>query len=495
MPSVKVCLWNIQNYGQPSGKYNGRLGNANELRNRFLSRFLQSNAIDVLMIQEVMPNAQAALTDLVARLNALYPVGQRDWRYSWCGCAIRDDTIATVTQPANLIDRTGARSECFGVVWRSGQAARFTMIRGAYQIAHGSSPATLSPLNISQLGRPTGNVTDNLGVETYGATGGFTRDNVYPWELDPLNDDYDLLNAWPRLNYPRTSNLDARRPSWSRSRRPAYVVIRLNDADSTLCPIAAYHAPSNQQLASWGVYMSGLAREVYATDAVAGVVPNPAIAPVLANAGFFGGDFNYSENNWPGPYRYFTDPRSQNYDSGANLTAVPPHTDPAPDRRTTVQIVTGAGHNVPIVSANTDDYLRYKIDVGFHRNIADITATRVDLLTEIMANPNNVYDNALIQTETYMAYIEDQVENPFNPTRERMTATGPQYEKKQKPRRGPVYYSWVPIICGAWGGTFTDWDESRDQFANADITDARRAGEYIHIFISDHLPLVATIDV
>ena len=51
----------------------------------------------------------------------------------------------------------------------------------------------------------------------------------------------------------------------------------------------------------------------------------------------------------------------------------------------------------------------------------------------------------------------------------------------------------MPIISGAWGGTFTDWDESKTQFAAGDVTDARRAAEYLHIFVSDHLPLVATV--
>ena len=59
-----------------------------------------------------------------------------------------------------------------------------------------------------------------------------------------------------------------------------------------------------------------------------------------------------------------------------------------------MQIITGQNHDVPIVSANTDDYLRYKIDLGFYRPIPEITARRVDLLTDVMNNPHNAYDNA-----------------------------------------------------------------------------------------------------
>jgi len=494
VPSVKVCLWNIQNFGQPSGKYDGT-GVNNALRNRFVARFIVRNNIDVVMIQEVLPGAENALADLTAKLRALCPVGQRDWAYSFCGSAIRNDDVDVVTDEDDLIDRTGARSECYGVLWRT-RRTRFTMIEGIYQIAHGTTIHQQSPLNISQLGRPTGNMTDDLGAETFGATGGFTRDNVFPWEYDEMNDDYDLLDHWPQLGYPRTSIVDARRPSWSRSRRPAYVVIKLDDAFDTLCPIAAYHAPSNQQMASWGAYQAGLARELYVVDGVNDDdEPEPDEDPVLTDAGFFGGDFNYSVEQaaWPDAYRYFVDARSHTAAAGAYLTPVPPPTDAAPDRRTTVQIVTGAAHNVPIVSANTDDYLRYKIDLGFHRSIDTIAGERVDLLTEIMNNPGGYYNDPLVQAEAYMAHVEGQINNPFNPYQERLAVTGPEYYKPKKVGRRTVY-TWCPLICGAWGGTFTNWATSRAQFGAHNITDARRAAEYIHIFVSDHLPLVATIN-
>lgn len=501
MPSVKVCLWNIQNFGQPSGKYDGphNGGSNNSLRNRFVSRFVMRNQIDVLLIQEVQPRGEASLADLVTKLNALCPVGSRDWAYSFCGCAIRDDDVDEVTEEDELIDRTGARSECYGVVWRRRRTTRFTMIEAVNDIAHGTTLHVASPLNISQLGRPTGNVTDALNRETYGATGGFVRTEVFPWEPDPMDDDdYDLMDHWPKLGYPRTSIMDARRPNWSRSRRPAYVVIKLNDADGTLCPIAAYHAPSNGQLASWGAYMAGMARELYVVDDVDdNDEPDLDVDPVLANAGFFGGDFNYSVDqvDWPSDYRYFVDARSVNRDAGANLSTVPPPTATDAARRTTIQIITGQYHDTPIVSANPDDYLSYKIDLGFHRTIPDIVGTRINLLTEIMANPGGAYNDPLVQTEAYMAWVEAQIANPFNPAPERLTATGPQYQKAQRRKRRPTIYTWVPLICGSWGGTFVNWVTSRAQFAAHNITDARRAAEFIHIFISDHQPLVATIDI
>jgi hypothetical protein len=495
VPSVKVCLWNIQNFGQQSGKYDGQ-GVNNGLRNRFLARFIMRNNIDVVMIQEVMPSAQYALDDLATKLRALCPVGQKDWVYSFCACAIKDDNINVVNSNDDLIDRTGARSECYGVLWRRNQAARFTMIEGVHQIARASSPATPSPLNISQRGRPTGIARGRGARQTFGPSGGYIRDDVYPYIYSRLRGQYVLMSTWPKLGYPRTSIMDNQRPNWSRSRRPAYVVLKLNDQYQSLAPIGAYHAPSNGQLASWGAFMAGLAREIYVVDKVDNHNrPTPNADPVTLNSGFFGGDFNYSvdQGAWPSDYTYFVGARSTADTGGANLNTVPAPTAPAANRRTTVQIITGANHDQPIDGPNNDDYLRLKIDLGFYLKFDDIAATRVNLLAEIRANVGGAYNDPLVQTEAYLAHVEEQIDNPFNFYDERLhDPTGPQYRKPKKRRGKPTTYTWCPLVCGSWGGTFIDWAETRAQFAAHNITDARRAAEYIHIFISDHLPLVAT---
>jgi len=487
-----VCLWNIQNYGQDSGKYNGTGAN-NSLRNRFIAAFVVEHEIDVLMIMEMQPGMQAALADLVTKLNAAYAgAGNKDWAYSYCGCAIKNDAVDVVGAPADLIDRTGARSECYAVVWRYNRAA-FTMIRGIAAIAQATTPGRHSPLNISQLGRPTGNNNFAfVGPNTFGATGGFVRAQVYPYEYRYFQGGYQLMDHWPKLNYPRTSVLDVARPDWSRSRRPAYVVIELDDDDETLCPIMAYHAPSNQQRASWGAFMNGLARELYVVDNVNGAkAPTPNADPVLADYGFVGGDYNYSvdSDDWPEDYTYFVDDRGQAYDTGAFQQETPEHDDAPEDRRTTVQIITGQNHDVPINSANTDDYLRYKIDLGFHRAIPELTAQRVDLLTEVMANPHNAYNTALTRTAAFMNNLVANLDDDDDDVR--MTPTGPQ-RRLHKRQFGQA--AWSPMVSGSWGSTFLNWNAARNNYAAHNITNARRAAEYIHIFVSDHLPLIATIN-
>lgn len=488
MPVVDVCLWNIQNYGQDSGKYNGT-GTNNELRNRFIAAFVHEHQIDVLMIMEMQPGMRAVLRDLVTKLNALYvAAGDKDWAYSFCGCAIDPgQNVDVVAESDDLTDRTGARSECYAVVWRYNRAS-FTMLEGIADIAYSTTVGQDSPLNISQLGRPTGQIpVGGAGKYKLQAWGGFRRANVYPYEWD--GDAYQLMDAWPKLNYPPTGKYQNVRPAWAGSRRPAYVVLQLNDGHNSLCPISVYHAPSQQVRASWGAYMSGLSRELYVVDDVDNHNrPDPAVDPVLANYGFVGGDYNYSVDggDWPSDYKYFTKDLGQAYDTGADQRTTPDPTAADAQRRTTVQIITGQNHNVPIVGVNPDDYLSYKIDLGFNRRIPAITARRVNLITEVMANPHNAYNTALTQTAAFMNHVVATLPNNAS---HQNTPTGPQRRVYNTKTRQWV---WSPLVSGSWGSTFINWNTSRNQYHAHNITDARRAAEYVHIFVSDHLPLIAT---
>ena len=499
MPNVKVCLWNIQNYGQVAPKYDGTgyiAGNA--LRNQFIARFLREHDIDVLMIQECGLFASEAITDLQRKANALYDT--KDWAYSICGSTISSSSVA---QAQNLFDvgyTSGARTEGYAVLWRRSQAARFTLVDGLFPIDTLTGPASAnltSPLNMSELGRPTGTITTKekvkvkfRTVDTFGAMGGFTQTNAYPYRLNPVNNTYALLAAWPRLHYPPTSASHYASLQWATVRRPVYVVLKLGNDATNLCPVAVYHAPSNHKRASWGAFIAGLSREVYATNVVNGTTPAPNQLRVARKA-VLGGDFNWSEAqaDWPGAYRYFTDGRSQNLKGGAACAAAPAPNSGEDARRTTVQILQG-DHTTPIVSANTNAYLRHKIDLAFY--FGGVTAERVDLMTEVMNN--DVYQTPVEHAYDVMDQAEKDVTAPNLFARRQMTPTGPQEERLVERNKRWVQ-AFVPMICGAWGGTFTNWAETKRQFKAGLITDARRAGEFIHIFITDHLPLVATIPV
>lgn len=446
----------------------------------------------MLMIQEVTNNPDVALTDLVVRLNALYPAAP-DWAYSWCGCCISGDAVAEATVPADIGQRTGARTEGYAVVWRRNQGARFTMIPARYPIASGTGPAAavagglVSPLNISQRGRPT--AADLPFAPGYTAAGGYTTAAPYPYLYNAVTGNYDLMAAWPRLDYPTTGALDPSEFRWAGARRPAYVVLRLADAPRTLCPVGVYHAPSRRQQSTWAAIVTGFARELYAINNV-DAANQPVAALVNARTSILGGDFNYEEHEWPGYYANFTALMRRAFDGGANCQEMPERDDPDDDRRTVVQLSDGPNHDHVIVSPNVDAYLTEMIDVVFYRRLRGITGERVNLLDELIG-PAGPYAGTLTQAGAVMAHLEAGVAGPD----QRMVATGPQLRRRKRDRHGGWVYSWVPRISGPWGSTFVNWAAARGQYTAGAIADARRSAEYVNMFVSDHLPLVVTVPV
>jgi len=297
------------------------------------------------------------------------------------------------------------------------------------------------------------------------------------------------MKYWPKLGYPQTGNLEGLKPTWANSRRPAYVVLKLNNGSGSLCPVAAYHAPSKEVRAYWGALMGGLAREVYVVDGVDGSnKPTPKAKPVLVDYGFFGGDFNYEViKGWPGAYGYFISQSNKNDLGGADQRTVPAPSAAPEDRRTTVQLMGGQFHKDPIDKPTADAYLRYEIDLGFHRKVDSIQARRVDLLNEVMMNSGS-YDTPLSQTAAYMKYLQDNIKRG----EQRLAANGPE-QLTGKRRRDSDEDVYSPMISGSWGGTFLDWRRALRQYTAKRVTSARCAAEYIHLFVSDHLPLIATI--
>jgi len=131
---------------------------------------------------------RGTLKDLVRKLNAAYPApADKDWAYSYCGCAIANDQVDVVAVPGDLTNRTGARSECYAVVWRYNRLGAYTMLDAIADIAYATKTGQNSPLNISQLGRPTGNIPIGVGLNKFGAMGGFDRANVYPYTAGQNN--------------------------------------------------------------------------------------------------------------------------------------------------------------------------------------------------------------------------------------------------------------------------------------------------------------------
>lgn len=507
MPSVKVCFWNIKNYG--GGDTDFLYGTNSNLRNRFIRDFVRSQEIDVLLIMEVSSNAQASLHNLGDWLNKNLQGGNRDWALSFCGSAIASNAPDPIRGAGDVQFTSDARSEGYGVAWRTNRTARFSMLPGLIDIAEDTwsaqtnpnRPAT-TPLNFVTTGRPADLVVIDYGNanngkrkrqdEEFRPLGGYTTGQIYPYD-----EDGNVMDHWSDLDMPTTSTRNPRTLHRTGTRRPTYVVIELNNQGTTrqrLCPLVVYHAPSNEGQASWGAFMTGLSRELYVTnDLDDNGVPDPEEL-VHTNHVVMGGDYNFSVDtvNWPSDYRFYINNFNKLWTGGAKTAPVPPSTAPDADRRTTVQILSGPRDNkVPVTSNQVDDYLFHKIDLAFMRPDGTITGSRVNMLQELINDNAGTYRAALKAFHAEMNLIVQSLNNRLD---RRLVANGdgPEWLIWDDQARN---YVWKPMITGAWGGTFRNWTTFMNRLNAGRFTAPRQAAEFFHIYISDHLPLVVDIPV
>lgn len=487
MPSMKVCIWNIQNYGaaSPWKKY----GESSKLRNQFIAKFLNVHQVDVLLVQEVARHGKASLVNLARTLNGGVPTANKDWVFSFCGSAFARDTGTAPTGRAELTFRTDARSEGYAVVWRKNRP-RFSLLPALHDIAEDTWPAhglqvPHSPLNLSYSGRPAKGATE----AAFAVTGGYTAANEFPYEGN------DVMDEWPTLVMPATSSLNPVGLQWAKSRRPANVVVRF--ANGALCPVSAYHAPSNQAAARGGARVSGLSRELYVVNRydAATELLDPDHFDYAART-VMGGDYNYvvDQGNWPDAYENYTAALGQPPASGAACTEAPDHAaaDQA-DRRTTVRLLQGRAGSAPVAGAAVNDYLTLMIDLAFVRPSPGVMAQRVNVVDELVnQNPNLSYRKEL---RLYMKHI-NAVLNWYRQNQAAALVmdpqTGPRLKGWDKKRRQWTNHT-TPMFSGNWGGTFVDWNAFKAKMTSGHLNAARQAAEFYQIFISDHLPLVITI--
>lgn len=504
MPTVNVCLWNLQNYG--GGNALLKWGVDSDLRNRFLRRFLASQQISVLLVMEAGTNSDPSLRNLVQWLNGELPANEADWCASLCGSAITDRSPNPPQRQTDLAFMTDARVEGYAAVWRNNQGD-FAVVPGLFPIAsqpfasrRNAAPPAVTPLNMVTRGRPSGeyDIYPPAGgggrrrgrpQTVFGALGGYLPPAPVPYDLGG-----HLMAGWPALPFPSTSTRNPSQLRMDGSRRPAYVVLDLNAAggkSNTLVPVVAYHAPSNQGRAEFGAMMAGLSRELYVSNNVAGGVPVPDNV-IHTNRTVFGGDFNYSvdQADWPEFYAFFVDNFDAGQDGGAATTAAPAYDAGDEARRTTVQLLEG-DHTTPIVSNNLNDYFRHKIDLVFTRGVG-VTARRVNVPEILLNDAAGVYAGVL---RAFHAHLQQVVADLVAPN-QRMNAAGhgPEEYRWVQDARKRWSQQWRPMICGSWGGTFEDWNAFMTQLQNGRFTQARQVAEFYHIFVSDHLPLASAIN-
>ena len=335
----KVCIWNVQNYAMGDGVAANRFWGLNShIRNLFITDFVKQNQIDVLLLIEVGERAEPHLDDLLTALNArALPA---NWGWSYCGSAIS----AVQNPPLNknqITFRTDGRYEGYAILWRREAwraGSRFRLLHGLHDIAVETKPApAISPLNMVTRGRPADNVQEEVFVRgpkrqrfemrwNFRAVGGFDPNGgVTKYPYDEHN---NLMNHWPELELPATGRDGSF--GYLHTRRPVYVVLQRRNPmappEQSLCPIVAYHAPSNSGRAGDGTLISGLSRELYVTNGVVGGALDPN-SLFVNDSVVYGGDFNFPvrENDWPSDFRYFSEDYDQSHSGGANCEEDPPH--------------------------------------------------------------------------------------------------------------------------------------------------------------------------
>lgn len=444
MPTIRYMSWNIQNLGQATEQSNAARGaNASQFAS-FLAEMVQIKNIDILAVMEVRPGAGAYLDSILLALNNADPA--HPWYYDYIRSTVNVQQGQPVATNNDLGWASGARTEGYAIFWRTipsfaMQASATNTSEGTIHQAGNPALAFNSCLSLSQVGR-------QLQATVLAPTNGYVP-------ATPGN------SNWGPSLYPSAQNTLSAAPRWMGSRRPATCTIQINSGTNPLCTISVYHAPSKSPRSYIGTYIAGLAREVYA-------VPNGGGGLTALGNTINSGDYNASVNSYWLDYASFYYPFANNSDGGANCSYVYDDTNPV---QTTVQLNTfqnGIFNGPPIAGANDDDYYFSPIDNIFFRTTGNNQEWIYDLIGAVQAGGSLVGG----PIQSYYMYLQGLVANA---TAQGYGLTGGCPNDSQGNPLFPNITNWANFVNDVNAGTFTS---------------ARRAAEFVRIFLSDHVPLV-----
>jgi hypothetical protein len=478
MPNIRYMSWNIQNFGQTTAAQTQLKGANSSRLAQFIAGLVNMFQIDILGIMEVTPTALPHLNNLLFALNNV--MGVNDWCFDWIKGSVDNNLPASpVNAPGNLTwrsDRNGNRLEGYAFFWRNG-SADFTMLRARDNMSEGArlevgyAPAYV-PGNAASLSLQGRDITPARS----GSTRPRPQANFAPAAVSALDFDYAF--------YPETSKVGAWDIFWSESRRPAYVLIRMEgigggDAQRVV-PLALYHAPSYKSIARVGTFIGGMERELYAIRSI-DVNERPTGA-LIHNLKFVAsGDYNLAPTQaiwrdyYSGFFNAFAATRGPHPAGGANGTALYDYNG---NLNTTVQLQQfnhGLFNGPPIAGVNVNDYYFAPIDNMFQRGLTlhgganDYFAW--NLVDEVMQGNANV----VAGIQAYAAGLNAIAAAALGGV---------------NAVTGPLNNAGNPIF-----GFFTDWNNFIADVNNGIFTTARSAAEFVRMFVSDHSPLVIDFDV
>jgi hypothetical protein len=463
MPAFRAMIWNVQNFGSTSPAYVAAKGQNSAVLARFIAEVVRHYTIDLLVIQEVQQTAGPALVNVRNALNA--GLATPAWCFDWIKGAFAH--LNAVNGPNDLAWNSGRsagtrRAEGYAVFWKN-DTGRFRMVRAEVPMSEGVSrdpnynPIPAPPANCLELTR-YGRELDPA-YKFPAALKGF-RPNA--WQGKDFDDAY----------YPDVNQLDKNSLFWEKVRRPAYCVVRLGPGGGTdaarLCPIVAYHAPSNRSISAEATYLSGLAEQLYVTRSL-DANGDPTGNYIFHDLVIAGGDFNLSvntanSNNWSYSYSSYWKGFSANWKAGMNGT--PMSTDTA-SVSTTVQVNSpqnGIPIGPPIVGNNFGDFLFSPIDNVFVRGG---TAEFAFLYRDVMFGN---LPAAAVQLYYDRLYWMQRNHRRLDRT------------------RGPLDAQRKPVLAFV-----QDWRRLLQAMRRGTFIDFRQAAEFVHGLVSDHQPVIGEV--
>ena len=492
MPKIRVMSWNIQNFGTGSPTYTNYKGEDSYLLVEFINSIVKHFQIDILTIMEVSQFAQASLDNLMFALNR--GLNPKDWCYDWVRGSVAQKLEVKAANAINSPDdlnwgssSVASRSEGYAVFWRNSQTARFKMLKASQDMSFGT--AWVQGYNPAY--RPAHSISLNLKGREFR--------HIQPPPYVEVENSFRITHPgenWKDSLYPDVSKyVNPYIPRWQNVRRPAYCMIEVQSGGGErqkILPIMVYHAPSANQIARPGIYLSALAQELYVHKGIVNDQPTGALA--YHDKAIASGDYNLDakvDDNWASSYKtYYRPLNSVNpQNTGANCNAL---YDDVNFERTTVQVnsyVFGTPTGNPIESDDVDDYYHSSIDNLFYRGLAGVNAF-VPKLPELVMDAGDLTGPPLKKWKIHLEkFALDSMRQGWG-----VSAT-----------RGPLKRM---LVDRQWGlhpifSNMTNWNLFLrgiriGRFEGNHDTDtggARSAAEFIHDFVSDHLPLIIEFDV
>lgn len=463
MPQITVAIWNIQEFGS---NREWKRGFSSVFLNNFIAALLEHLDVDVLAMMEVLHVAAPSLASLQEQLAARDPA----WRYDWIKGALREEN------PANADDLSWSsgvgypRQEGYALFWKHGNPS-FTVLDATAPVSEGSPfpPAVSHKINLVTHGLEFSSQNGIWGVRQ-----GYVAGSPFPVV------GAHMAHEWPRLNFISVSHGDPLTPLLRFTRRPAFTILRLHDdgGGELDCPLLWFHAPSRPPRNATATGISGLSRELFV---VPRIVPG-GLAFDYTHAVIAGGDFNLAMPEAPAPigeeYERYTRGFADNPLGGA---ACDVGLQPRGEARTTVQLNEqgpGGLFNGPrILSNQVEAYLHSTIDQIFHRIPAPINVAGCSVveLVQLVMNPPPAIRQAIQQFHPLLMGAQVVAWNSGG----WVDLNGPGPIGADGNPAYPLIHRWDEFIAGVAAGAFAT---------------ARTAAEFIHIFISDHLPVAIRLN-